>query len=679
VTDYLRDRVTSAVGTQYLIDYEIGRGGMAVVYRATDLRLHRPVAIKVLPPDLAFNTDVRTRFLREAETAAQLSHPNIVPIYSVDERDGVVYFVMAFIDGESAAALLAREGPWPPDRVIRVLGEVADALAYAHAHGVVHRDIKPDNILIERATGRALVTDFGIARATAGDTRLTATGVAVGTPAYMSPEQALGERDVDGRSDVYSLGVVGYQMWCGQPPFAAANTPAMLVKHVSEPPRPIIERCGSVPPALAAAIDRALVKRPEKRWSSASEFRDALTRLASNAAVTLPGSAAGETGGVRSAMDEERSEVDRARDQLRALAREYRVGRRAAVDVSSHAPLPAAPSVPPLAPAPLQSLAPYPPPPVGLSRSELRQWYRVQSKLARAQRAASVVGNGAAIRDAVRRGNSLERRVARFRRSVLRFAVGTPLLLFVNAAAGGDPWFLIPSGVLFLLALRRMASIWADGVGPIEAFSKGITAKLRARDAAEQGADPALSSAPAADPARGLVPDEVLAGGHGATVRRAATDRAAIAAVTAALQPDEREMVPDVVPTADALLQRVCHVSTTLHRLEADVSGSSLGALDQRIAGLQSEAPSPDRERRLGLLERQRSTLRDLLDRRYTLAGQLESAALALQNLRLDLLKLQSAGLGFSAEGVSSATQQARAVSRDIGYLIDASDEMKKL
>jgi serine/threonine-protein kinase len=249
----------------------------------------------------------------------------------------------------------------------------------------------------------------------------------------------------------------------------------------------------------------------------------------------------------------------------------------------------------------------------------------------------------------------------------------------VNAAAGGDPWFLIPSGVLFLLALRRMASIWADGVGPIEAFSKGITAKLRARDAAEQGADPALSSAPAADPARGLVPDEVLAGGHGATVRRAATDRAAIAAVTAALQPDEREMVPDVVPTADALLQRVCHVSTTLHRLEADVSGSSLGALDQRIAGLQSEAPSPDRERRLGLLERQRSTLRDLLDRRYTLAGQLESAALALQNLRLDLLKLQSAGLGFSAEGVSSATQQARAVSRDIGYLLDASDEIKKL
>src|SRR5690348_10213915 len=177
---------------------------MSVVYRATDLRLHRTVAIKVLPPELAFNADVRTRFLREAETAAQLSHPNIVPIYSVDEREGVVYFVMGFVDGESAAALLAREGPWPPARVIHVLSEVADALAYAHAHGVVHRDIKPDNILIERATGRALVTDFGIARATAGDTRLTATGVAVGTPAYMSPEQALGERDVDGRSDVYS-------------------------------------------------------------------------------------------------------------------------------------------------------------------------------------------------------------------------------------------------------------------------------------------------------------------------------------------------------------------------------------------------------------------------------------------------------------------------------------------
>jgi serine/threonine-protein kinase len=200
--DYLLDRVTAAVGDQYLIEGEIGRGGMAVVYRATDLRLHRTVAIKVLPPDVAFNSDVKTRFIREAQTAAQLNHPNIVPIYAVDEKDGasLVYFVMAFVEGESLGARLTREGAWSIERTVRVLRDVADALAYAHARGVVHRDIKPDNILIDRPSGRPMVTDFGIARATAGETRLTVTGVAVGTPAYMSPEQAMGEREVDGRS-----------------------------------------------------------------------------------------------------------------------------------------------------------------------------------------------------------------------------------------------------------------------------------------------------------------------------------------------------------------------------------------------------------------------------------------------------------------------------------------------
>src|SRR4051812_38673819 len=251
---------------------------MAVVYRATDLRLHRPVAIKVLPPDVAFNPDVRTRFIREAQTAAQLNHPNIVPIYSVDERDasGLVYFVMSFVDGESLGVRLSREGAWPVDQTVRVLRDVADALAYAHTHGVVHRDIKPDNILIDRASGRPVVTDFGIARAAAGETRLTVTGVAVGTPAYMSPEQALGEREIDGRSDLYSLAVVGYHMLVGETPFKAANTPAMLVKHVSERPRPIRDHRPDIPAYLAVAIDRALSKRPDDRFADAAEFRDAL-------------------------------------------------------------------------------------------------------------------------------------------------------------------------------------------------------------------------------------------------------------------------------------------------------------------------------------------------------------------------------------------------------------------
>ena len=186
---------------------EIGRGGMGVVFRARDVRLRRSVAIKVLPPELAFRDEVRSRFLREAQTAAQLSHPNIVPIYSVDEVNGLVCFVMALVEGESLGAYLKREGRAPIDFTRR--GSCATWPTRWHTRmraAIIHRDIKPDNILIDRVTGRTIVSDFGIARAAEGDSRLTATGIAVGTPAYMSPEQAIGEREIDGRSDLYSLG-----------------------------------------------------------------------------------------------------------------------------------------------------------------------------------------------------------------------------------------------------------------------------------------------------------------------------------------------------------------------------------------------------------------------------------------------------------------------------------------
>nr|MBA3890301.1 serine/threonine protein kinase [Gemmatimonadaceae bacterium] len=183
--DPLRDRVIAAVGDSYIIEDELGRGGMAVVYRALDVRLNRRVAVKVLPPELAYHNDVRERFLREAQTAAALNHPNIVPIFSVDERAGIVFFVMALVDGDSVAEICRRSRECPPEESARILREVADALAFAHAQGVVHRDIKPDNILIERASGRPMVTDFGIARAMAVDSRLTLTGVAMGTPTYM--------------------------------------------------------------------------------------------------------------------------------------------------------------------------------------------------------------------------------------------------------------------------------------------------------------------------------------------------------------------------------------------------------------------------------------------------------------------------------------------------------------
>ncbi len=275
----LRAHVENALSATYEVDQEIGRGGMGIVYRARDKRLKRHVAIKLLPPELSFRRDIRSRFLREAETAAQLSHPNIVPIYSVDEVGNLVFFVMACIDGDNLAKQLQKRGPLPIEDVRRWLIEVGEALAYAHSRGVIHRDIKPDNILVDAIDGRALVTDFGIARAAtdSGDTpRLTATGMAIGTPAYMSPEQASGDRDLDARSDLYSLGVVAYQMLVGEPPFIGNTTPALLVKHLAEMPVPVDRRRHDVPPDLARIVMRLLEKAPDQRFQSATDMVQAM-------------------------------------------------------------------------------------------------------------------------------------------------------------------------------------------------------------------------------------------------------------------------------------------------------------------------------------------------------------------------------------------------------------------
>src|SRR5918999_1302958 len=276
MTDPLQDRLVTAIGNRYELESEIGRGGMSVVYRARDLRLNRPVAIKVLPPELAYDPAVRTRFTREAQTSALLSHTHIVPIYDVGEGEGIAYFVMALVPGGSLATLLTHEPRQPLDEARRLLCEIADALAYAHLRGVIHRDIKPDNILLDGETGRAMVTDFGIARAIEAGTRLTVTGLAVGTPTYMSPEQAIGEREIDGRSDIYSLGVLAYQMLTGRVPFTAGNSVALLLKHVNEQPRPIAELRPETPRGLRDTIERALMKSPEDRWPTAAAMREAL-------------------------------------------------------------------------------------------------------------------------------------------------------------------------------------------------------------------------------------------------------------------------------------------------------------------------------------------------------------------------------------------------------------------
>ena len=270
-----------ALRNQYVLERELGRGGMGVVFLASDLKLDRLVAIKALPLHLADDERVRERFLREARTAARLSHPNIVPVHRADEIDGRVFFVMGFVDGDSLAQRVAQRGPLPPDEVVGVLRDVADALHEAHGHGIIHRDVKAENILIDRRTGRAMVTDFGIARVIEA-APLTATGLLLGTAQYMSPEQIVGE-SVDARSDVYSLGVVAFHALTARFPFQSETASAVLVAHVTKTPPRLRDVAPSVPQALADIVDRCLAKDPGDRFQSAGELRAALSQAGAEA------------------------------------------------------------------------------------------------------------------------------------------------------------------------------------------------------------------------------------------------------------------------------------------------------------------------------------------------------------------------------------------------------------
>ncbi|HUF31510.1 MAG TPA: serine/threonine-protein kinase [Gemmatimonadaceae bacterium] len=263
-----------ALAGRFSLDRELGRGGMGIVYLARDVALDRPVAIKLLPPALAEDAARRARFVREARIAASLSHPHIVPIHAVEERDDLVWFVMAFVDGETLGERVRRAGPLGSQEAARILREVAWALGHAHAHGTVHRDVKPDNILLERGTGRAMVTDFGIARA-ADDDAGEGTGQRAGTPQYMSPEQAAGE-PADARSDLYSLGVTMYFALAGRLPFDGATAVALLAQHVGAPVPRLSEAPRAVPLALALAVERCLAKAPDERFARAEELIDAV-------------------------------------------------------------------------------------------------------------------------------------------------------------------------------------------------------------------------------------------------------------------------------------------------------------------------------------------------------------------------------------------------------------------
>lgn len=276
MTDALFAQVATALGDRYTLVRELGRGGMGAVFLGRDVKLGREVAIKVLPPTTRayLGSD---RFQREVQLAARLSHPHIVPLFEADEVDGFLYYVMGYVAGESLAERLANQGQLPLDEALRITAEVGDALQYAHEHGIIHRDIKPANILL--SGGHALVTDFGIAKSVAeseeGKT-LTGTGVTVGTAAYMSPEQASGERRIDARSDVYALAAVLYEMLTGEPPFTGVTAQAIVARILVDAPRPVRTVRANVPVHIEQALLAGLAKVPGDRPPSAKAFVESL-------------------------------------------------------------------------------------------------------------------------------------------------------------------------------------------------------------------------------------------------------------------------------------------------------------------------------------------------------------------------------------------------------------------
>jgi hypothetical protein len=591
---------------------------MGVVYRARDKRLKRHIAIKVLPPELAFQSAIKTRFLREAETAAQLSHPNIVPIYTVDEMEGLVFFVMAYVSGDNLAKRLHDVGVLQTDDVRRISREVADALAYAHERGVVHRDIKPDNILLDAATGRTMVTDFGIARAASGEDggRLTATGMAIGTPAYMSPEQAAGERTIDGRSDLYSLGVVAYQMLVGEPPFVANSTPAMLVKHISERPTPVTQRRSDIPSDLARAVMMCLEKDPGMRFPSAGALVNAL-----------------DTGHV--------PEI-----------------RREAALVPAQAPqTPAAPQYRDQYDEPTsEEVRRFNAPEVVKFRKKVAPYLFVNAVIV----FVAILGDGDIIGITVLWSIFMAFRYAKLWsegydwRDVFQQPRDRELIDVADD-------FLEYVRVLFNRDKRRE-----------------LKERNRARNLARRSSGAmAYGALPDAD--RESMFD--AAGPHGDRVRNAANDRDEIVRLVSTLPQRDRDRVADVVRSANVLQERIQSLAITLADLERNAVAGGADALETEIRRLEDQANplergSEDRVRRLAYLKRQRRGVKDVQERRDAVAAKLETCSIALRQLKLDVLRLRAGSQ--THQRVTSLALEAMALAENVDSALYVADEIAR-
>ncbi len=600
---------------------------MGVVYRAKDRRLKRVVAIKVLPPELAFRSEIKTRFLREAETAAQLNHPNIVDIYAVDEAEGIVYFVMAYITGDNLAKRLHQQGAMSVDETRRVLRDVADALAYAHERGVIHRDIKPDNILLDAQSGRPMVTDFGIARAvTEGDSRLTATGIAIGTPTYMSPEQAAGERAIDGRSDLYSLGVLGYQMLTGEPPFTANSTPAILVKHISELPTPLEQRRSDVPPDLARIIMTLLEKEPANRFPSASAVVVALDTgkmPPRPVTATSPAAQAPKPATMGAQTWQSATGLDGTTSDYAAMGPTPEEWRRWNAE------------------------------PVARFRKKLAPYLFVNGVIV----IASIVGQSDFFGITVLWSIYLAFKYAKL------WADGYDWRDVFRQPRERD---LIDVADDFFTYVRSM----------FDRNQRQVMREQRRARLTRSSGQMALPRVPVSGA------DVIHAAGtHGERVRRAESDRNEILALLERMPAAERSRIPDVGRSAEALADKVRGLAVVLSDLDRSNTVGGSEALEAEIARLENAANpldskgSEERVRRLAYLKRQRRSIADLANRRDAVAAKLETCVVALQNIKFDLVRLNAGGQ--TPQHITSLALDALNLADSVDSALAVSDEMR--
>ena len=627
----LAHRLKEALGEVYTIEGEIGRGGMGVVYRARDERLHRRVAVKVLPPELAFQKEIRERFTREAQTAARLSHPHIVPIHDVGEGAGVVYFIMGLVEGESLGGRLKRRGKLPADEVRRIMKETADALSAAHAVSIIHRDIKPDNILLEGTRGRVMVTDFGIAKAVSqvSGSTLTGVGIAIGTPQYMSPEQAAGEREIDGRSDLYSLGVLGYQMTSGLLPFNAPTVAGILMKQITEPAPILHEMMTGVPEDLSLAIARCLEKDPENRWPTADALRRSLESR------TVSGYVPTHTG-------------------VRAAPRKSTTGTRPRPQAPDRAQAPRSPGrqLPQRGAAPRPLAGPRKPGSLAggqYVRNERGEWIRT--------------GDGAELPVPDTGEPPLVQKV---RAQFAKWAAATGGCFLLNLATGitDGPWFLFVAAGFGFPLLKSYSQLWQAGYSWRDV--------LNPPPAADAVGLPAGKGRKLVGP-----PKAAEYGSYFDRMNHVHDDRNNILRMMQQLPDADRKQLPEVIETAEALYGRAADLARTLYEMDQSFGSASPDRIRLQLDALALRPAGEERDRQVAILERQLRTAQDLATRRDAFLQRFESSELAMRNLRLDLIKLRTGGLG-ALNDVTSATQQARAISRDVENLTAAASEVRE-